>query len=111
MLTGKKIKTKGYFSLKAKSNLIEQNFYINNPKSDEIIIKVKYCGLCQSDIKLINKNWHFAKFPFVPGHEIIGEVFKKGKNVKKFSLNERVGVGWFSKFCMKYSFPISFQLK
>ncbi len=101
MLTEKKIKAKGYFSLKAKSNLIEQNFYINNPKRDEIIIKVKYCGLCQSDIKLINKNWHFAKFPFVPGHEIIGEVFKKGKSVKKFSLNERVGVGWFSKFCMK----------
>jgi alcohol/geraniol dehydrogenase (NADP+) len=94
-------KSSGYFCNSKNQKLKKKEFIISKLKIGEIIIKVKYCGLCHSDLNLIHKNWKFAKFPFVPGHEIIGTVVAKSNNVKEFIIGERVAVGWFSKFCNK----------
>jgi uncharacterized zinc-type alcohol dehydrogenase-like protein len=101
MKFGKTIKYIGYICNGYNQKLKKKEFIIPKLKIGEIVIKIKYCGLCQSDLNLIKNKWKFAKFPFIPGHEIVGTVIAKSNNIKKFSIGERVAVGWFSKFCNK----------
>jgi len=67
---------------------------------DQVDIKVHYCGVCHSDLSMVNNEWGNAQFPLVPGHEIVGEVVAAGANVKNISTGDLVGLGWFSESCM-----------
>lgn len=62
-------------------------------------IRVETCGICHSDIHMIDNNWKISKYPFVPGHEIVGRVVEIGKSVTHINLGDRVGVGWQSGAC------------
>ena len=68
-------------------------------KPDEIDIEVEYCGICRSDLHMLTNDWGMTKYPFVPGHEIIGRVTSRGSMVTHLSIGQRVGVGWRSKSC------------
>ncbi|XP_075655552.1 putative cinnamyl alcohol dehydrogenase 9 [Castanea sativa] len=59
----------------------------------DVTIKILYCGICHSDLHNVKNEWGFTMYPVVPGHEIVGIVTKTGKNVKKFKVGDRVGVG------------------
>jgi len=59
----------------------------------DVTIKILYCGVCHSDLHNVKNEWGFTMYPVVPGHEIVGTVTKTGKNVKKFKVGDRVGVG------------------
>ena len=61
--------------------------------NDSIIIKVKYCGICSSDIKFIDKGHRIKKYPIILGHEISGNVYKVGKKIKKFKVGDHVVLG------------------
>lgn len=63
------------------------------PKADDVLVRIHYCGICHSDIHQAKNEWHFAKYPMVPGHEITGVVEQVGSNVKKFHVGDSVGVG------------------
>ena len=63
-------------------------------------IKVLYCGICHSDISMLNNDWGTTQYPLVPGHEIIGEVIRAGSDVKGIKTGDKVGLGWFSQSCM-----------
>ena len=67
---------------------------------DEVDIKVHYCGLCHSDLSMINNHWGQSSFPLVPGHEIVGEVTALGSEVNNLKVGDKVGMGWFSGSCM-----------
>lgn len=60
---------------------------------NECIIKVKACGVCYSDIHMIDNDWMISKYPLVPGHEVIGEIVECGSEVKHVKTGTRVGVG------------------
>ena len=60
-----------------------------------ILINIKYCGVCHSDIHQVRNEWKASKYPMVPGHEIVGEVAKVGRSVTKFKVGDRAGVGCF----------------
>ena len=60
----------------------------------DIEIKITHCGICHSDIHLIDNDWQLSEYPLVPGHEIVGTVTDVGVGVKKFTAGQRVGVGW-----------------
>lgn len=64
-----------------------------DPREDDVVIKIAYCGVCHSDIHQARNEWHNTIYPVVPGHEIIGQVTSVGKNVTKFKLGDWVGVG------------------
>ena len=64
-------------------------------------IRVTHCGICHSDIHLIDNDWGISKFPLVPGHEVVGEVLELGNQAKHLNVGERVGVGWQAGSCMK----------
>lgn len=63
------------------------------PGPNDVLIKIKFCGICHSDIHQAKDEWGGAIFPMVPGHEIAGIVEKVGDKVTKFKPGDRVGVG------------------
>lgn len=73
-------------------------------QADFVEIAIECCGLCYSDLHMIDNDWKNAKYPLVPGHEIVGKIIRKGKNVKELKLGERVGLGWQCGACLKCEF-------
>lgn len=67
---------------------------------EDVEIKVHYCGICHSDLSMLYNHWGMTQYPFVPGHEIVGEVVKTGGNAKNVKVGDLVGLGWFSESCM-----------
>ncbi len=66
-------------------------------------VAVSYCGICHSDLSMLNNDWASSSYPFIPGHEVIGTVVAKGPHVSHLDIGDTVGVGWFSKSCMQCS--------
>ncbi|XP_017981517.1 PREDICTED: probable mannitol dehydrogenase isoform X2 [Theobroma cacao] len=59
----------------------------------DVALKVLYCGICHSDVHMINNDWGLSYYPLVPGHEIVGEVNEVGSKVEKFRVGDKIGVG------------------
>jgi uncharacterized zinc-type alcohol dehydrogenase-like protein len=82
------------------SHLEQASFPRNNLHSHELLIEVSACGICHSDIHLIDNDWKISKYPLAPGHEIIGRIVEKGKQVPEhFKIGSIVGVGWQRSAC------------
>jgi len=64
-----------------------------------VLVKVMYCGICHSDVHLINNDWGFSQYPLVPGHEIVGVVSEIGSAVRHLKTGDLVGIGWQSGSC------------
>jgi uncharacterized zinc-type alcohol dehydrogenase-like protein len=76
------------------NNILEQVDVVRaNPKADEVLIEVLYCGVCHSDIHQVNNDWKNTRYPSVPGHEVIGRIVETGGSVSKFKVGQIVGVG------------------
>jgi propanol-preferring alcohol dehydrogenase len=81
-----------------------QDMPIPKPEPDELLIKVKACGVCHTDLHIIEGEIPLHKTPIVPGHEIIGIVEEAGKGVKSFKKGDRVGIPWLYSTCGKCQF-------
>lgn len=66
----------------------------------DIEVAISHCGICYSDIHLIDNDWHMSQYPMVPGHEIIGTITEKGSSVTDFEIGQRVGIGWQRSACL-----------
>jgi uncharacterized zinc-type alcohol dehydrogenase-like protein len=77
------------------------NFERRPVGDNDILIEIKYSGICHSDIHTIKGHWGKQQYPQVPGHEIAGIVTAVGKNVKKFKVGDKAGVGCMVNSCMK----------
>ncbi|MFV8985786.1 NADPH-dependent aldehyde reductase Ahr [Serratia fonticola] len=69
---------------------------------DEIEVAIDYCGVCHSDLSMLNNEWGMTHYPFVPGHEVVGKVTKLGAHAqnKGLKIGQVVGVGWNRGSCM-----------
>lgn len=67
---------------------------------DQVEVKVEYCGICHSDLSMLNNEWGSTAYPFVGGHEVVGTIGKVGSQVKNLKKGQRVGVGWHAGYCM-----------
>ncbi|MGR4883186.1 NAD(P)-dependent alcohol dehydrogenase [Streptomyces sp. LARHCF249] len=65
----------------------------------DVLIDIKYAGVCHSDIHQVRDGWREGIYPMVPGHEIAGVVAEAGPGVTKFAVGDRVGVGVFTDSC------------
>lgn len=65
----------------------------------DIEVDITHCGVCYSDLHLIDNDWQVSSYPFIPGHEIIGRVAKKGESVS-LDIGQRVGIGWQRSACL-----------
>jgi uncharacterized zinc-type alcohol dehydrogenase-like protein len=90
-----KIATKGYAAPALGQPLAPFDFERRAPREDDVVIDIKFCGICHSDIHQVRDEWGGANFPMVPGHEIAGVVAQVGAKVTKFGVGDRVGVGCF----------------
>ena len=80
---------------------LERYGYEPGPLGDEEVeIAVEHCGLCHSDLSMIDNEWRFANYPLVPGHEAVGRIVAAGTRVRGLAVGQRVGVGWNSGSCM-----------
>ncbi|MGB9767844.1 MAG: zinc-dependent alcohol dehydrogenase family protein [Dictyoglomus turgidum] len=82
---------------------------VPTPKEKEILIEVYACGVCRTDLDIIEGRILPSKFPIILGHQIVGRVVEKGKNANKFSIGERVGIAWINSSCGKCKYCLSGQ--
>lgn len=69
------------------------------PAPDQVLIRVKACGVCRTDLHVVDGELPDSKLPLIPGHEIVGTVEQKGELVNRFAVGERVGVPWVGFTC------------
>ncbi|MFN7820258.1 MAG: NAD(P)-dependent alcohol dehydrogenase [Cyanobacteriota bacterium] len=69
------------------------------PGPDELLLEVLHCGLCHSDVSMIDNSWAASSYPLVPGHEAVGRVIAVGEGVDPGLIGELRGLGWFSGSC------------
>jgi hypothetical protein len=67
---------------------------------DEVDIEVDSCGICHSDLSMLQNDWGMTQYPFVPGHEVSGRVSAAGEQVTHLKVGDHVGLGWHAGYCM-----------
>ena len=72
---------------------------IPDPGAGQVLIRIKACAVCRTDLHVIDGELTEPKLPLIPGHEIVGEVAKLGAGVKRFGIGARVGVPWLGWTC------------
>lgn len=87
------MKARGYATDSAKDQLKPFSFERREPRPQDVVMDILYCGICHSDIHAARNEWSGTNYPFVPGHEIIGRVSAVGDKVSKFNIGDLVGVG------------------
>jgi alcohol/geraniol dehydrogenase (NADP+) len=92
--------TKGYAAARPGGQLEQIEYDLGALGDHQVEIKVEYCGICHSDIHMIDNAWGMSQYPLVPGHEIIGTIEAKGVHTEGLSIGQRVGVGWNNGSCM-----------
>ena len=71
------------------------------PGPDELVLEVLYCGLCHSDLSMIDNSWGISQYPLVPGHEVVGRVVSIGAEVDSSVIGQIRGLGWISGSCFR----------
>ena len=69
------------------------------PAAGQILLRVHACGVCRTDLHVVDGELTEPKLPLVPGHEIIGTVIDKGERVERFAVGDRIGVPWLGYTC------------
>jgi uncharacterized zinc-type alcohol dehydrogenase-like protein len=68
--------------------------------SEQVEIQVSHCGICHSDLSMLENEWGISAYPFVPGHEVTGTITAVGAHAKGLKVGQRVGVGWTAFSCL-----------
>ena len=93
-------KINAYAAMAPRGPLEPFNFDPGELGSEEVEIKVTHCGLCHSDLSMLDNNWGMSKYPFVPGHEVTGTILALGDAAKGLKIGQSVGLGWWSQSCL-----------
>jgi propanol-preferring alcohol dehydrogenase len=72
---------------------------VPRPGPGEVLVKVEACGVCRTDLHVVDGELPQPKLPLVPGHEIVGRIAALGEGVAQFSIGERVGIPWLGWTC------------
>ena len=88
------------YAAKAAKGRLEPFEYEPGPLGPhEVEVRVGHCGICHSDLGMIDNDFGFATYPLVPGHEVIGTIAAVGSHVDASRVGQRVGVGWHCGSC------------
>jgi len=69
------------------------------PQATQVLVKVSACAVCRTDLHVVDGELPNPKLPLVPGHEIVGVIVEKGKDVRRFKAGDRVGIPWLGWTC------------
>ncbi|HEX2658297.1 MAG TPA: zinc-dependent alcohol dehydrogenase family protein [Polyangia bacterium] len=78
-----------------------------SPGEYQVVLKVRACAICRTDLHVVDGELPQAKLPLVPGHEIVGTVVERGASVTRFTVGDRVGVPWLGWTCGACAFCAS----
>src|SRR4029077_15376355 len=67
------------------------------PKSGEVLVRVRACGVCRTDLHVIEGELPPRKSPVIPGHQVVGVVEKQGEDARRFAIGDRVGIAWLNR--------------
>ncbi len=84
----------------AKQKLVRKQIDLGPLGPEEVEVQVEHCGLCHSDLSVLNDDWAMSQYPAVLGHEVIGRVVEVGSAAKGLKVGQHVGIGWNSGSCM-----------
>jgi uncharacterized zinc-type alcohol dehydrogenase-like protein len=69
-------------------------------KDGQVELEVKYCGICHSDLSMLDNEWGISSYPFVGGHEVVGVVKQVAEHVPNLKVGDLVGLGWYAHSCL-----------
>lgn len=84
--------------------LVERELPTPVPGEGELLIKVEACGVCRTDLHVVDAELPHPKLPLIPGHEVVGRVVRSGPGAKRFVVGQRVGIPWLGKTCGRCRF-------
>jgi uncharacterized zinc-type alcohol dehydrogenase-like protein len=90
---------KAYAAMSPGAKLEPFEYEPGSLEKTEVEINVESCGICHSDLSMLDNDWGFTRYPFVGGHEVIGTINAIGDDVKNVHVGQRVGLGWHSGYC------------
>jgi len=90
---------KAFAAFEPKGDLLPYEYDPGPHKPGEVELDVQYCGICHSDLSVIDNEWGMTQYPVVPGHEVVGTIAKVGENVTHLSVGQTVGLGWHAGYC------------
>jgi uncharacterized zinc-type alcohol dehydrogenase-like protein len=90
---------KAYAAFEPKGELRPFEYDPGPLRPDEVEIDVQFCGICHSDLSVIDNDWGMTQYPVVPGHEVVGKIAQAGAKVKSLALGQTVGLGWHAGYC------------
>ncbi|HEU4507644.1 MAG TPA: zinc-dependent alcohol dehydrogenase family protein [Pyrinomonadaceae bacterium] len=76
-------------------------------REDELLIRVSACGICRTDLHVVEGELPVRLSPVIPGHQVVGRVAAKGPRVEDFAVNDRVGVAWLNRTCGECKYCLS----
>jgi len=76
-----------------------EEFEDPNPSPDEVLVEVEACGVCRTDLHVVEGDLPLKKKPTIPGHEVVGRVVATGEGAKRFAVGQRVGIAWLRRTC------------
>lgn len=89
-----------WVAIEAKKQLVRQQVDLGPLGAEEVEVQVEHCGLCHSDLSMLDDEWGWSQFPAVFGHEAVGRVVAVGPAAKGLEVGQLVGVGWTAASCM-----------
>lgn len=98
--TGEAVNYKAWIAKAAKQPMVLQTADLGPLGAEDVEVAVEHCGLCHSDLSVLNNDWGISQYPAILGHEVVGRVTAIGPNAKGLQVGQRVGVGWNSGSCM-----------
>ncbi len=96
-----------FAALEPKARLVPFQYDPSALGPHDVELEVTHCGLCYSDVHLIDDDWKKSRYPLVPGHEVVGRVLARGAEVRHLAVGQRVGVGWQHSSCGTCSYCMS----
>jgi alcohol dehydrogenase, propanol-preferring len=85
--------------LGAGQRLVPISLPLPEPEEYDVLLRVHTCGVCRTDLHIIDGELAVPGYPVVPGHEIVGSVVANGKLARRFAIGQRVGVAWLASAC------------
>lgn len=77
------------------------------PEAEQVLIRVRACGVCRTDLHVVDGELRDPKLPLIPGHQIVGEVVETGERIERFAPGDRVGVPWLGWTCGRCQYCLS----
>lgn len=90
---------KAYAAHEPKGKLQAFEYDPGELQAHEVEIDVQFCGICHSDLSVIDNEWGMTQYPVVAGHEVVGIISQVGDHVKDLKVGQAVGLGWHAGYC------------